>query len=391
MRWRPGAFILVLAGALGMSTAQATQRPGPAGSTLHAMPFASLKGWTQDDHAAALAVFRRSCAAMLAGEPDLRPGLPPPASLIDVCRDAVAAGALDASASRAWFESRFEAWRVAPAIGGPFLTGYYEPEVEGSLPPSADFPAPVLGRPPDLVSFPEGAPPPLPPELTAARSGPQGLEPYPDRAAIENGALAGRQLELVYLRDSVEVFLTQVQGSARVRLPDGSVRRLVYAGRNGHPYTSIGRVIVTEGHATPEDMHLEGLKAWLRAHPAEARRIMRLNRSYIFFSLRGDLDPADGPIGAASIPLTPRRSLAVDRTAWPYGTPVWIDVELPEPGSDVPVPFAALTVAQDTGSAIVGPARGDLFFGSGYEAGLRAGMLRHKPDFVVLLPRRTTP
>lgn len=391
MRWRPGAFILVLAGALGMSTAHATQRPGPAGSTLHAVSFDSLKGWSQDDHAAAFSVFRRSCAAMLAGGPELRPGLPPPSALLDVCREAVTAAPADAGAARDWFERRFEAWRVAPAAGGAFLTGYYEPEVEGSLAKTDDFPAPVLARPQDLVSFPEGAPPPLPPELTAARSSPRGLEPYPDRAAIVDGALEGQQLELVHLRDDVEVFLTQVQGSARVRLSDGGVRRLVYAGRNGHPYTSIGRVIVAEGHATPEEMHLEGLKAWLRANPAEARRIMRLNKSYIFFSLRSDLDPAEGPIGAASIPLTARRSLAVDRTAWPYGTPVWIDVELPEPGAARTTQFAALTVAQDTGSAIVGPARGDLFFGSGYEAGLRAGMVRHRPDFVVLLPRRTAP
>ncbi len=114
-----------------------------------------------------------------------------------------------------------------------------------------------------------------------------------------------------------------------MRLTDGSVLRLAYAGRNGHPYTSIGRVIVTEGHATPEEMHLEGLKAWLRARPEEGRRIMRLNRSYIFFSVRDELDPAEGPIGAASLPLTPWRSLAIDREAWPYGTPVWIDVQLP--------------------------------------------------------------
>lgn len=374
-----------------MSTAIASQRPGPAGSILRPVPFADLKGWVQDDHAAAFATFRRSCAAMLAGGPELRPGLPAPADLLDTCRDALAYDPADAVAARSWFERRFAAWRVVPDGRTPFLTGYYEPEVEGSLAATPDFAAPVLARPSDLVSFPEGAPPPLEPALTAARTSPRGLEPYPDRAAIEDGALAGRGLELVHLRDAVEVFLTQVQGSARVRLKDGSVRRLVYAGRNGHPYTSIGRVIVAEGHATAEEMHLEGLKAWLRAHPAEARRIMRLNRSYIFFALRSDLDPNDGPIGAASVPLTPRRSLAVDRTAWPYGTPVWIDVALPDPAGTGPEPFAALTVAQDTGSAIVGPARGDLFFGSGYDAGLRAGMLRHRPDFVVLLPRGTGP
>jgi membrane-bound lytic murein transglycosylase A len=390
MPWRTGATILVLAGALGMPSASATPRAGPQGSTLHPVAFDALAGWHADDHSAAFASFRRTCESMLAGRPDLRPGLPPPPALVDVCREAVVDAPSDRASARAWFERRFAPWRVGPAAGQPFLTGYYEPEVEGSLAPDPEFTAPVLGRPSDLVSFPDGAPPPLPPELTAARSAGAGLEPYPDRAAIEDGALAGRGLELVHLRDGVEVFLTQVQGSARVRLPDGQVRRLVYAGRNGHPYTSIGRVIVTEGHASAEEMHLEGLKAWLRAHPVEARRIMRLNRSYIFFSLRTDLDPDDGPIGAAAVPLTPFRSLAVDRTAWAYGTPVWIDVDLPMPAAAAR-PFAQLLIAQDTGSAIVGPARGDLFFGSGYEAGLRAGMLRHRAEFVVLLPRGTTP
>ena len=390
MPWRTGATILILAGALGMSSASAAPRAGPQGSTLRPVPFEALTGWDTDDHAAAFASFRRSCDSILAGRPDLRPGLPPSVSLLDVCREAVVVTPDDRAAARAWLERRFAAWRVSPAGGHPFLTGYYEPEVEGSLSQSPDFPSPVLGRPADLVSFPDGAPSPLPAELTAARSAGPLLEPYPDRAAIEDGALAGRGLELVHLRDGVEVFLTQVQGSARVRLRDGQVRRLVYAGRNGHPYTSIGRVIVTEGHASAEEMHLEGLKAWLRAHPVEARRIMRLNRSYIFFSLRSDLDPDDGPIGAASVPLTPFRSLAVDRSAWAYGTPVWIAVDLPMPSAP-PRAFAQLLVAQDTGSAIVGPARGDLFFGSGYEAGLRAGMLRHRADFVVLLPRGTAP
>lgn len=390
MRWRTGATILVLAGALGMSPASATSRAGPQGSTLHSIDFDALAGWDADDHGAAFASFRRTCESILAGRPDLRPGLPPSDGLIDICREAVVDAPTDRLSARTWFERRFAAWRVAPVAGNPFLTGYYEPEVEGSLVPSPDFPSPVLGRPVDLVSFPDGAPLPLQADLTAARSAGAGLEPYPDRAAIEDGALAGRGLELVHLRDAVEVFMTQVQGSARVRLPDGQVRRLVYAGRNGHPYTSIGRVIVMEGRASAEEMHLEGLKAWLRAHPVEARRIMRTNRSYIFFSLRSDLNPDDGPIGAASVPLTPFRSLAVDRTAWPYGTPVWIAVDLPMPTAP-PRGFAQLLVAQDTGSAIVGPARGDLFFGSGYDAGLRAGMLRHRAEFVVLLPRGMMP
>ncbi|MHB2168308.1 murein transglycosylase A [Alsobacter sp. R-9] len=368
------------------SAASEQSRAGPQGSTLRPVSFEGLPGWAADDHAAAFAVFRRNCEAMLAGTPELRPGLTPGDDLLRVCREALAADLVDGSAARRWFERSFRAWQVLPASGVPFLTGYYEPEIEGSREAAHGFPTPVYARPPDLESYPEGAPGPLA-GLTAARRTPAGLEPYPDRAAIEDGGLAGRGLELVWLRDDVERFLVQVQGSARVRLADGTVARLVYAGRNGHPYTSIGRVIVTEGHATPEEMHLEGLKAWLRANPSEARRIMRLNRSFIFFELRGDLDPAEGPIGAAALPLTPLRSLAVDRTAWPYGTPVWVSADIPSRDGARMETFARLLVAQDTGSAIVGAARGDLFFGSGAAAGEQAGRLRHRTDFVVLLPR----
>ena len=365
--------------------AAAQTRPGPAGSTLDGVSYAELPGWAEDDHAAAFAVFRGGCDRLLQTDPVLRPGLPPPDSLLRLCREA-----LDhppaAQDSRAWFETHFRAWRVRPAEGTPFLTGYYEPEIPGSLAKTSEFTVPALGRPDDLETLRPGQTAPgLDTSLAAARRTPAGLEPYPDRAAIEDGALDGKSLELLWLPDRVELFLAQVQGSARIVLPDGSVRRLVYAGRNGWPYTSIGRVIVAEGHMDLETMTLARLKAWLRAHPDDARRIMRLNRSYIFFALGDGMDPAAGPIGAASVPLTPWRSIAVDRGLWPYGMPVWLDLELPTAAGAVR-PFRALTVAQDTGSAIVGPARADLFCGWGEEAGVVAGQVRHRPGFVVLLP-----
>ncbi|WP_293867925.1 MltA domain-containing protein [uncultured Alsobacter sp.] len=365
--------------------AEATSRPGPGGSTLEPVRFRDLPGWDADDHAAAFTVFRGGCETLLGTDPVLRPGLPPPAGLLKICREALAEPPVGAD-SRSWFEARFKAWRVKPAEGSPFLTGYYEPEIAGSTTRSEAFPIPALGRPDDLVTLRPGeAPAGLDPTLQAARRTPEGLRPYPDRAAIEDGALDGKGLELLWLPDRVELFLAQVQGSARVVLPDGGVRRLVYAGRNGWPYTSIGRVIVAEGHMDLETMTLAKLKAWLRAHPDDARRIMRLNRSYIFFALGEGMDPAAGPIGAASVPLTPWRSIAVDRTLWSYGLPVWLDLDLPTPGGSTRS-FRALTVAQDTGSAILGPARADLFCGWGEEAGVVAGQVRHRPGFVVLLP-----
>jgi membrane-bound lytic murein transglycosylase A len=177
-----------------------------------------------------------------------------------------------------------------------------------------------------------------------------------------------------------------VQGSARIRLADGSVMRVAYAGRNGRPYTSIGRLLVQQGEMDLESMTLEKLMGWLKQHPGPARDLMRQNQSYIFFREASELAPGDGPIGGAGIPLVPWRSLAVDRTLWAYGLPFWLEGELPVTLAEAE-PLRRLMIAQDTGSAIVGPARGDFFFGSGAEAGRRAGLLRHQTRFVVLKPR----
>jgi membrane-bound lytic murein transglycosylase A len=364
---------------------------GPGGAVLSPVSFDAIPGWSGDDHAATMAAFLRSCEAIADGIAALRPGVAPPAILASACRDALAARPATQAGARSFFEERFRAWRITPRDGEGFLTGYYEPEVEASEVRTGQFPVPVLGRPADLVTLAQGETAPgLDPALAAARRTPGGLEPYPDRAAIEDGALDGRGLERLWLRDRVELFFLQVQGSARAVLPDGRVVRLVYAGRNGQPYTSIGKVIVSEGLMRLEDMTLRSLKAWLRANPQEARRILRMNRSYVFFSVRDDLDPAEGPIGAASVPLTPLRSIAVDRTLWPYGLPFFISADLPD-GTGKTGPFARLTIAQDTGSAILGPARADLFTGWGQAAGDHAGDIRHRGDLVVLLPLGITP
>jgi membrane-bound lytic murein transglycosylase A len=366
-----------------------TPRPGPGGSRLLPVRFDDLPGWSVDDHAAAFAAFRRSCAAIAGAVPALRPGLPTPQPLLAICRDAAAMPQGKAAEARRFFETRFSPWRIEPASGGAgFLTGYYEPVVDAALVRSPGFPVPVLGRPADLETLSPGPTVSgLDPALAAARRTPSGLEPFPDRAAIQDGALDGHGLEIAWVRDEVELFMMQVQGSARLRLPDNRLLRLVYAGRNGHPYTSIGRVIVEEGRMSMDEMSLERLKAWLRANEAEARRIMRLNRSYIFFALGEGMDPAEGPIGAASVPLVPLRSIAVDRGLWPYGLPFHISAVLPGPGGGPEEPFTRLMMAHDTGSAILGPARADLFMGTGDAAGTRAGLVRHPGTFTVLLPR----
>lgn len=361
--------------------------PGRVGDArLEPVAFTELSGWPGDDHAAAFAVFRRTCAALAAGQPSLRPAAAIAPDLVGACR---AAGAPDAAADpRRFFERFFQPFRVLPP-GEGFLTGYFEPEVEGSLARTDAFPTPLLARPDDLVTIAGGETlPGVEPGLAAARRTAAGFEPYPDRAAIEDGALGERARPLVHLRDPVDAFIIHVQGSARIRLPDGRAVRVAYAGRNGQPYTSIGKLIVESGAVPLAEMNLERLTGWLRAHPDEGRTVMRRNRSFIFFRIADELDPADGPIGGAGVPLTPGRSLAVDRSLWSYGLPFWLDGVLPRPegGSD---PLRRLMIAQDTGSAILGPARGDFFTGSGSAAGTQAGLMRHPARFTVLWPRPT--
>lgn len=380
---------LLLAAALAVAGAPVTAEEAvvAAGARLEPLAFQDIAGWIEDDHRAAFRTFRRHCPALLAGAspPRLAQGR-------EDLRPACAAALLlppepDALEARRFFEQSFTPVRVVPPSGAGFLTGYFEPEVEGSAVATPDFTAPLLARPGDLITVPQGETlPGLDPGLQAARIGAQGYEPYPDRAAIEGGGLGDLARPLLYLRDAVDVFIIQVQGSARVRLADGRAVRVTYAGRNGHPYTSIGRRLVERGAIPLGEMSLERLTAWLREHPAEGRAVMQENRSYVFFRIADELAPEDGPIGGAGVPLTPGRSLAVDRTLWSYGLLVWLDGELPraEGGAE---PLRRLMIAQDTGSAIVGPARGDYFFGSGAAAGTRAGLLRHPVAFTVLLPR----
>ena len=370
----------------------------PPDTKIRRLSFADLEGWSADDHAAAFTAFLETCAPVLDGTAALRDALPVPVGLTEICRAARAlqqAGQkgvpVSRAAAQAFFERHFEPVEIQPKGGNGFLTAYYEPEIEASLEKSAEYPVPVLARPADLVTLKQGEiRSGLDPTLQAARQTAAGLEPYPDRAAIWAGALAGQKingqpLEIAWLRDHATLFITQVQGSARLRLPDGRRTRLVYAGRNGHPYTSIGKRLVERGAMTLEEMTLAKLMAWLRTN-ADGRALMEENRSYIFFA-RDDAAPSDrGPIGGAGVPLTQGRSLAIDRTLWPYGLPVFIDVSplRPQGGRER---LARLMIAQDTGSAIVGPARGDYFMGSGDQAGERAGLVRDAVRFVVLAPR----
>lgn len=356
-----------------------------AGSTIDAnglrllpISFDAVPGWGDDDHAQALRAFQASCPIITASPRETAAGL------ADICARAASARP---PAARAFFEENFAAHRVADGSRG-FLTGYFEPVVRGSRVQTATFRFPLHRRPSDLVNLvDEAARAGVGSGLTHARRLPDGsTAPYSTRAEIESGALDGRSLEIVWLADPVDRFFMQVQGSGRVQFDDGSTMRLGYDGKSGHPYTSIGRVLIDDGIMRAEDVTLQSLGAWLRANPERARDIMWRNQSYVFFR---DMGAAGGPVGALGSKLTPGRSLAVDPRFHPLGLPVWVASETLQMSGDKP--FRRLMVAQDVGSAIKGPQRGDIYFGSGPAAGAKAGRTKHPGQFIVLLPRGTGP
>lgn len=351
---------------------------------LRALAFSDIAGWNEDAHDAAFATFVHGAHRIADAPPKTRGLEVDGGELQRVARAALDLGRqLDRSSARAFFEAHFAPHRIE-AEG--FVTGYYEPEVEASLVPTARFAVPLYRRPDDLVEVsPADAPPGWDPDMRFARRTEGGIAPYFDRAAIEAGALAGRGLELAWLADPVDAFFIHVQGSARLRLPDGAALRVGFDGKSGHAYTSIGRLAVERGLLPKDAAHKDGLEGWLKQHRQEGRALMHENRSFIFFRATGQ-DETQGPIGAAGVSLDPGRSLAVDRTLHTFHTPIWVDApglpDLGEPGQA----FRRLMLAHDTGSAIVGPARGDLFVGCGADAGSVAGRIRHGATMIALVP-----
>lgn len=375
-----------------ISRAEARPKPAEDEIALVAAAFEDLPGWPDDDHLAALQTFGRSCGRVLAAvRSGTRNGMPPTPGLLSACEDAQALLARDTPVSRdearRFFESHFLPHRVVHAGLDGLLTGYYEPVVAGSRDADARYRTPLLKRPADLVNLvaesERGA---KAEQLTHARKTDTGTEPYPTRQEIEEGALGGRALELVYLEDPVDVFFMQVQGSGLVALPDGRRMRVTYDGKNGHPYTSIGRYLIDQGLFPADRMSLQALKQWLRENPERMREVLWQNRSYVFFrELSGA--QAEAAMGVLEIPLTPGRSLAIDTRFHAIGTPVYVASDALRHFGEDKRPFERLMIAQDVGSAIRGPERGDIFFGTGDAAGSRAGITKHRGNFFVLLAR----
>jgi membrane-bound lytic murein transglycosylase A len=344
--------------------------------------LATLPAWQGYDATLSLATFQRSAREILS----TAHGFKREAKFGGAKKDwlSTCEQALVATDARKFFETSFVALRVEDD-GRPegLFTGYYEPEAEGSRVRTERFTVPIYKRPADLVA--------LTPEQEAETNGFKygrvvdgKAMPYFTRPEIEQGALAGKGLEIAWIESWQDAFFIHIQGSGRVRLPDGSALRLAYALKTGHPYTGIGGVLVERGVMTPQTSSMQTIRAWMDANPGEARQLMWHNKSFVFFREIAVEDKDLGAVGAQQVNLTPLRSLAVDRALWMFGMPIWLETtQPPEAGGAT---FRNLMVAQDTGSAIKGAARGDVYWGWGEKAAFIAGHMKSPGTFTALLP-----
>jgi membrane-bound lytic murein transglycosylase A len=364
-----------------------------SGSQYAPVAWSDIAGWSEDDHLKAYQAFRLSCRPISAQS---KPPADPKAlgtSLRDPCRAARSLDISDGVKARAFFEEHFLPLRISRlGEGEGFVTGYYEPIIDGSRTQTDVYNVPVYRRPSNL--FVRGARPSsagLPNKGQVFRKiGRRKLVPYYDRAEIEDGAIAGRGLEICWLKNQTDLLFTQIQGSARVRLEDGSTIRINYDAHNGYPYTPIGRILIERNIIPKDQMSMQKIREWMEQNPDGANELRRQNRSYVFFR-EVQLSDKDEAVGAQGVPLTPGRSIAVDKALHVYGTPFFIEGELPIETQLSRTPFRRLMIAQDTGSAIVGPARADLYLGAGLEAGKVSGRLRHNMRFVILVPKSLDP
>lgn len=323
--------------------------------------YDDISGWQKDAIEEALPAFVRSCKATYNPRSAAAAELVDESALSLACNQAERTSLTEA---RTFFETHFEPYQLTtPAREEGMLTGYYVPLIAGSMKPDVRYRWPVYGVPPDL----------------------EDRRPHDSRAEIDAGALTNKAPIELWVDDPIMLFFMQIQGSGRAQLPDGSVVTLQYAGQNGHPYTPIGRVLVERGELTSEEVSLQSIRQWLKDHPAQAQEVMQQNESYVFFKRNPS---SDMPKGGQGISLTAERSLAVDTTQIPYGLPVFLDAETGHGDDSSHAGIQQLVITQDTGGAIKGPLRGDLFFGAGADAESHAGSLKHPAEWVLLVPKR---
>ncbi len=364
-----------------------------SGSQYAPLAWSDIAGWNEDDHLAAYKAFRVSCKPIAAQTGLSADSKALGTSLRDPCRVAKGLELNDGAKAKAFFEEQFLPLRISRlGEGEGFVTGYYEPVIDGSRTQNEVYNVPVYRRPSNLfVRGSNQSSVGLPNKGQVFRKiGRRKLVPYYDRAEIEDGAIDGRGLEICWLRDQTDLLFSQIQGSARVSLEDGSTVRINYDAHNGYPYTPVGRILIDRGIIPKDQMSMQKIREWMEQNPDGANELRRQNKSYIFFR-EVQLSDKDEAVGAQGVPLTPGRSIAVDKSLHVYGTPFFIEGELPIESERSKTPFGRLMIAQDTGSASVGPARADLYFGAGVDAGKVSGRLRHNMRFVILVPKSLDP
>lgn len=328
---------------------------------LKPVSFEELPSWAEDRVVEALPALRNSCAVLKEQEKWKKP-----------CAALEKADAADEAGFRAILQKHFEPYEIRAREDGLY-TGYYEASLKGSLRHHGVYQTPLWARPRDLIAADLGAfDRALAGRQIAGKVQDKKFVPYDTRAEIETNGLKRRAKILLWLEDPVDAFFLAVQGSGRVTLPGGATLAVSFDGKNGRPYASIGAVLLARG-ALARPVTADAIKAWLRAHPDQARDVMNANESFVFFRLKED----KGAVGAQGVPLTPGRSLAVDPSFVPLGSPLWLATEKRQ----------KLVVAQDTGSAIKGPLRGDLFWGAGPKAEKEAGAMQERGRFYILKPR----
>ena len=364
-----------------------------SGSQYAPLAWGDIAGWNDDDHLAAYGAFRKSCKAIMGQTGPAADAKALGVSLRDPCRAARASVISDSGKARAFFEQHFQPLQIS-RLGedAGFVTGYYEPIIDGSRTKTDVYTVPVYRRPSNLFvrGFKQDAPS-LPNNGAVYRKiGRRKLVPYYDRAQIEDGAIAGRGLEICWLKDPTDLLFAQIQGSARVRLEDGTTIRINYDAHNGYPYTPVGRVLIDRGIIPRDQMSMQKIRDWMEQNPDGAKDLRRSNRAYVFFR-EVQLSDKDEAVGAQGVPLTPGRSIAVDKSLHVYGTPFFIEGVLPIDSEQSKTPFHRLMIAQDTGSAITGPARADLYFGAGPDAARVSGRLKNNMHFVMLVPKSLDP
>ena len=352
--------------------------------------FADLTGWADEDHGAAFAALRHSSSHLLQSPPTTRANSAETKDLLVIAQKVLdCPHAISSQDARDFFESHFQPHRLTQ---DGLLTGYYQPQFEGRRTRDEDFCHPLHKRPVDLVplSSTQALQAGFTAETSFARKTQQGYAFHLSRGDIMAGGLDGQDLELIWLKDALDAYVIHIQGSAQIMLEEGEILRVAFDGKSGHPYQSLGKILIKNGIFTADSITMDGLMAYTRAQGKDGLALLAENPSYIFFKQVAD-EPAQqqggnqGPVAAAGIPLLPMRSIAVDRHCHTFGLPFWLQTKLPLDGGERP--FNQLVFAHDTGSAIKGTARGDLFVGTGVAAGQLAGALQQKTIFTCLMPK----